>query len=184
MRGFGPARRGEGMLAGFRPRTPRSFCFGKRTQNHGRPGGALRVPLPRSRRLGLRNSLRSDSPRPPTRFRDRGAATPAGALRWRHTLALSFFPRPLGEGRVRAILASSPGRMRHVPGFDPGCRHYLIRSVVREILPPFPQILRLRPAPGTPSVHRGTTALHSLRFRDRPSGLPGTSPIFSRTCRF
>ena len=28
----------------------RSFCFGKRTQNHGRPGVALRVPLPQSRR--------------------------------------------------------------------------------------------------------------------------------------
>ena len=43
----------------------------------------------RSRRLGLRNSLRSDSPRPHIRIRDWGAATPAGALkqsgamRWR-----------------------------------------------------------------------------------------------------
>ena len=54
----------EGGNAGFRPRTPRSFCFGKRTQNHWRPGVALRVPLPQSRLLGLRNSLRSDSPRP------------------------------------------------------------------------------------------------------------------------
>ena len=85
--GFRPrATKGEG-FAGFRPRTPRSFCFGKRTQNHWRPGVALRVPLPRSRLLGLRNSLRSDSPRPPTRFRDRGAATPAGAGRWRHGMA-------------------------------------------------------------------------------------------------
>ena len=42
-----------------------------------RPEG---VPLPRSRRLGLRNSLRSNSPRPPNRIRDRGAAAPAGAL--------------------------------------------------------------------------------------------------------
>jgi hypothetical protein len=33
-------------FAGFRPRATRSFCFGKRTQNHGRPGVALRVPLP------------------------------------------------------------------------------------------------------------------------------------------
>ena len=39
----------KGILAGFRPRTARSFCFGKRTQNQGRPGAALRVPLPRSR---------------------------------------------------------------------------------------------------------------------------------------
>ena len=42
--------------------------FGKRTQNHGRPGVARRVPLPRSRRLGLRNSLRSNSPRPHSGF--------------------------------------------------------------------------------------------------------------------
>ncbi len=28
-----------GFLAGFRPRTTRSFCFGKRTQNQWRPGG-------------------------------------------------------------------------------------------------------------------------------------------------
>ncbi len=34
--GFGPTRRGEG-IAGFRPRTTRFFCFGKRTQNHWRP---------------------------------------------------------------------------------------------------------------------------------------------------
>ncbi len=54
------------VLAGFRPRTTRSFCFGKRTQNYWRPGVALRVPLPQSRLLGLRNSLRSDSPRPQT----------------------------------------------------------------------------------------------------------------------
>ena len=50
--------------AGFRPRTTSSFCFGKRSQNHSRPGAALRVPLPQSRVFGLRNSLRSDSPRP------------------------------------------------------------------------------------------------------------------------
>ncbi len=57
------ASRVLGLHAGFRPRTTRSFCFGKRTQNHWRPGVALRVPLPRSLLLGLRNSLRSDSPR-------------------------------------------------------------------------------------------------------------------------
>ena len=51
------------IVAGLRP-PPRSFCFGKRTQTHGRPGGGIRGPLPRSRWFGLRNSLRSDSPRP------------------------------------------------------------------------------------------------------------------------
>ena len=54
--------------AGFRPRTTRFFCFGKRTQNHWRPGVALRVPVPRSLLCGLRNSLRSDSPRPHIAF--------------------------------------------------------------------------------------------------------------------
>ena len=74
-------------LAGFRPRTTRSFCFGKRTQNHWRPGVALRVPLPQSRSLGLRNSLRSNSPRPQLDFGTGRTATPAGALRWRHVMA-------------------------------------------------------------------------------------------------
>ena len=87
----------EEVLAGFRPRTPRSFCFGKRTQNHGRPGVALRVPAPQSRLLGLRNSLRSDSPRPPIDF---GTAAQ---------------PRPQAPGG---------GAMRHVPGFDQGWRGY------------------------------------------------------------
>ena len=72
-------RKGEG-FAGVRPRAPRSFCFGKRTQNHGRPGVALRVPLPQSRKVWAAElaSLRQSSP--PTRFRDWGAASPAGAL--------------------------------------------------------------------------------------------------------
>ena len=75
------------VLAGFRPRTTRSFCFGKRTQNHGRPGVALRGPLPRSRKIWAAElaSLRQSSP--PNKNRDRGAATPAGALRWRHGMA-------------------------------------------------------------------------------------------------
>ena len=56
-------KKGPKPLAGFRPRTTRSFCFGKRTQDHWRPGKTLRVPLPRSRLRGLRNSsLRQSSP--------------------------------------------------------------------------------------------------------------------------
>ena len=72
LRGFGPARR-RGGSPGFRPRTPRSFCFGKRTQNHRAPRGP-RVPLPRSRKVWAAElaSLRQSSP--PTRFRDWGAA--------------------------------------------------------------------------------------------------------------
>ena len=69
------------MLAGFRPRKARFLrsaqdrlsCLGKRTQNQGHPFVAVRVPLPRSRRIGLRNLLRSDC-RPPYRVRQtRGA---------------------------------------------------------------------------------------------------------------
>ena len=41
----------------------------------------VRVPLPRSRRLGLRNSLRFRQSSPPHQVRDRGAATPAGAMK-------------------------------------------------------------------------------------------------------
>ncbi len=45
------------------PRQARSFCFGKRTQNHVCPVVALRVPCA-VRQLGrLRNSLRSNSAR-------------------------------------------------------------------------------------------------------------------------
>ena len=87
MRGGSPPHaEGEG-FAGVRPRTARSFCFGKRTQNHGRPGVALRVPLPQSRLLGLRNSLRSNSPRPHIEFgtgaQPRPQAPEGGAMRSR-----------------------------------------------------------------------------------------------------
>ena len=59
-----PHDEGGEVLAGFRPRTPRSFCFGKRTQNHGRPGAALRVPLPQSRKVWAAElaSLKQSSP--------------------------------------------------------------------------------------------------------------------------
>ena len=79
-------RKGE-ILAGFRPRAPRSFCFGKRTQNHGRPGVALRVPLPQSRKVWAAELASLKQSSPPTRIRDWGAASPAGALRWRHGMA-------------------------------------------------------------------------------------------------
>ena len=61
--GFRP-RTTRGRIAGCRPRTARSFCFGKRTQNHWRPGVALRVPLPRSRKVWAAElaSLRQSSP--------------------------------------------------------------------------------------------------------------------------
>ena len=38
-------------LRGFGPGTPRSFCFGKRTPNHGRPGMA-RVQMQKAKRAG------------------------------------------------------------------------------------------------------------------------------------
>ena len=112
LRGFGPARRGGEGFAGCRPRTARSFCFGKRTQNHGRPGVALRVPLPQSRFLGLRNSLRSNSPRLPIRIRDWGAAAPAGALRWRHLMAR--------VGMLKTTTTTLDARLReHAPFCQP-----------------------------------------------------------------
>lgn len=61
--------------------------------------------------------------------------------------------------------------------------HALPSTFAREISRPPPRIPRLRPGPGPLFVHRGTTTLHSLRLRGRPSGLPGIFPIFSRTCR-
>ena len=70
----------------------------------GPPGAFAPVPTVRAAELA---SLKQSSP--PNRFRDCGAAPPAGAMRWRQKLARSFVPRPLGEGRVRAILASFPG---------------------------------------------------------------------------
>ena len=72
---------------GCRPRPARSFCFGKRTQNPGRPGAALRVPLPQSRNLGLRNSLRSNSPRPQIKFGTAAQPRLQAPWKWRHGMA-------------------------------------------------------------------------------------------------
>ena len=80
--------------AGFRPRTARSFCFGKRTQNHWRPGVALRVPLPRSRKVWAAELASLKQSSPPTRVRDWGAAAPAGAGEWRHEVARVGMPLP------------------------------------------------------------------------------------------
>ena len=96
LRGCGPARLGgeilaglrpratRGNFAGSRPRTPRSFCFGKRTQNQGRPGVALLVPLPRSRKVRAAELATLKQSSPLNRVRDWGAATPGGgAMGWR-----------------------------------------------------------------------------------------------------
>ena len=107
LRGVGPARRGP-------------FVSAKGPKTIGARAWPFWCLCPSPERLGLRNSLRSDSPRPPNRFRDRGAAPPAGAMRWRQKLARSFFPRPLGEGRVRAILAASSSRIRCRPYYNDG----------------------------------------------------------------
>ena len=132
-RPWSPDRVGDdrALLAGVRPRTTRSFCFGKRTQNHGRPGVALRVPLPRSRRLGLRNSLRSDSPRPTNRVRDWGAATPAGpeVAPWDGALQV---PKTKGEGRIRC---------GHYRGRGRGSRETEGGGLGRGLLPGLPFLL-------------------------------------------
>ena len=69
------------IFAGFRPRTTRSFCFGKRTQNHGRRGVALRGPLPRSRMLGGRGcecKRRRQRPNTETEYKDTGSRIKSG----------------------------------------------------------------------------------------------------------
>ena len=112
-RGFGPARRGEecgvspphGEVLLFRQKDPKPSAPVRG------PSGSF-APVPNVRAAELA-SLKQSSP--PNRFRDRGAAPPAGAMRWRQKLAHSFVPRPLGEGRVRAILASSSGGIRCRP---------------------------------------------------------------------
>ena len=108
LRGFGPARRGEAMWGvaptrrgSFDYAQDRLFCFGKRTQNHGRPGVALWVPLPQSRRFGLRNSLRSDSPRLHIGFGTAAQPRPQAPSTWRH-----------GMAGLRRQKAKTLGRMR------------------------------------------------------------------------
>ena len=104
------------MLAGFRPHTTRSFCFGKRTQNQGRPGAALAflvIPglIGDPGLLSLRTEekektldprMRKDD-RKGRRIRDRGAAAPAGALTWRHGMA-----RYESTGKVGGALDAAP----------------------------------------------------------------------------
>ena len=140
-RGFAPARRGP-FVAGHLPVFPLTLPSPSRGEGYkarARPSGCL---CPSPRLLGLRNSLRSDSPRPHIGFGTGGAATPAGAMRWRHTLALSFSPRPLGEGRVRAILTASPGGMRCRPynyGEAAAKATVVIPSAARNL--PFPSVI-------------------------------------------
>ena len=110
----------------------RSFCFGKSPRpkttgaaGRGPPGAfALSPEVPKVRAAELA-SLKQSSP--PHRVRDWGAATPAGALRWRQKLA-RFFPSPSGpllcSGRISCglpshgafrCLAASSGGMRCRP---------------------------------------------------------------------
>ena len=63
----------------FRQKDPKPWAPGR-----GPPGAFAPVPKFRAAELA---SLRQSSP--PNRFRDRGAAPPAGAMRWRHEMALS-----------------------------------------------------------------------------------------------
>ena len=80
MRGFGPAR--EVLL--FRQKDPKPWAPGR-----GPPGAFAPVPKFRAAELA---SLRQSSP--PNRVRDWGAATPAGALGWRHVMARVRRQRP------------------------------------------------------------------------------------------
>ena len=113
------------MLAGFRPRTPRSFCFGKRTQNHGRPGVALRGPLPRSRKVRAAELASLKQSSPPYQIRDRGAASPAGALGWRHGMARYNCKRQ-GERAALDVGPTTEGEKDRGSLEEGGmrCRHY------------------------------------------------------------
>ena len=102
--GFRP-RTTRGMLAGFRPRTTRSFCFGKRTQNHGRPGVALRVPLPRSRKVRAAELATLNSPRPHIKFGTRAQPRPQAPWTWRHEMAP--LQRPATSGLSVVVGAAS-----------------------------------------------------------------------------
>ena len=51
------------MIPGFRPRATRSFCFGKRTQNHFGRGMPLRVPCAVHRHRQRANSPGSNTAR-------------------------------------------------------------------------------------------------------------------------
>ena len=101
----------------FRQKDPKPLAPGR-----GPPGAFAPVPKVRAAELA---SLKQSSP--PTRFRDCGAAAPAGALRWRHGMA-RFFPSPSGpllcSGRISCglpshgafrFLAASSGGMRCRP---------------------------------------------------------------------
>ena len=112
----------EGVLAGFRPRAPRGGSCGVSSphaeillfrQKDPKPLAPVRgpserafAPVPQFRDAELASLGQSS---PPYRISGPGRS-PA---RRRHEVApearrCSFFPRPLGEGRVRAILTASP----------------------------------------------------------------------------
>ena len=76
----------------------------------GGPGAALRVPLPQSRKVRAAElaSLRQSSP--PPRIRDRGAASPAGALRWRHGMARYKYLQPTAS--PSSVVAASNAAFR------------------------------------------------------------------------
>ena len=106
------------VLAGFRPRAPRFlrsaqdrlFCFGKRTQNHGRPGAALRVPLPQSRMVWAAELAALKQSSPPTR-KFGTAAQPRLQAPW--MWHLHFLSSPTRSGIQGLCFFLSLRRERH-----------------------------------------------------------------------
>ena len=104
----------------FRQKDPKPWAPGR-----GPPGAFAPVPTVRAAELA---SLRQSSP--PHRIRDRGAVSPAGALRWRHGMAGGVttkhmnIPHPALSQRERVGSAQAPGRragrMRCGPYLDSG----------------------------------------------------------------
>ena len=79
-------------------------------------GGAFaQVPFVRAAELA---SLRQSSP--PNRFRDRGAAAPAGALSWRHGMAHLQLPKTKGKAALDAATTTENTRMTLEPGSSRG----------------------------------------------------------------
>ncbi len=124
LRGFAPARRGEedcGVSAPhdevllFRQKDPKPVAPGRGPQEG--------VPVPRSLVCGLRNSLRSDSPRRQNgNGRDRGTAPPGGA----RTTASSCHARSSIESRTGpAPPAVIPAPPPVIPDPDRGSRVFV-----------------------------------------------------------
>ena len=147
------APRAEVLL--FRQKDPKPWAPGR---------GPRGVPLPRSRLLGLRNSLRSDSPRPQTRVGTGAQPRPQAPWKWRHEM-----PRVRLQ-QTKALNAPSPCPLPEGGG---GKRHGRARLRRQNLRRRICQVkLRRRPALS------GTSA--ALSVTCRAAGESGEAALFPR----